>query len=150
MKKKNHLTGCLLLLFLSLIVNTTLGQNPDDFDQEADNVKRILQHFSEYDMPVQMANDKNAKFTAYHVKENMRQYPWLTDQMITDTAKCNMNIYLIEVTTKGRIMKYLYCIQKSQVNLISRYELKNNKWIKIKQRDYRDYSTGTIVSGLDT
>ncbi len=123
----------IIVSFAILAERSVIGQTAKEIEAESENQKEVIQYFYEHDMPARAANDRNTKFTAYHVKKEMHGTPMLTTAMVNDSLACKGNTYLIELEFTVSTMKYLYCMNKS-IKLLSVYELKNDRWVKVKKK----------------
>jgi hypothetical protein len=99
-------------------------------DKEADARLNIIEHFGKFDLPVSM----KVKGLTYTIR---KFEPDPADQVLmletsSHRFKLCSNRYVVDVDLSGKLSKYLYCYDKSQITLLGVYELKQDTWSKIK------------------
>jgi hypothetical protein len=111
------------------------GQNAQELEKEADKLKKVTQYFLEYFYNYELSDTKSkGKIMVHHIKEDIHQIPWVDDRIIKDIKTCKGELYVADVILIEKNLKYLLCMENSEINLISAYEQKGKNLLKIEKK----------------
>jgi hypothetical protein len=101
-----------------------------DLVDEANNQQMIIKYFAEHNAPSELTPANNSKLFVYRIVDAVVHEHLPSAEMIADIKGCDL-AYLIDVEIKGSGLKYLYCMNKSVITLMSEYKYNDNAWAKV-------------------
>jgi hypothetical protein len=99
-------------------------------DKEAEARLNITEYFVKFDLPEKM-KIRGLTYTIRKFEEGLSDQLWLRET-ISQRDKLCTNRYVVDVELSGKLSKYFYCYDKSQITLLGVYVLKEGTWSEMK------------------
>lgn len=99
-------------------------------DREADALLDVTEHFVKVDLPETMKK----MGLQYHIRKfesGLADLGWMRETNAYRSKLCTSR-YVVDVDLSGKLSKYLYCYDRSQITLLGIYEFKDGTWSEIK------------------
>jgi hypothetical protein len=95
-------------------------------DRAADDILDVTEHFVRTDLPEKM----KVKGLQYHTRKfepGLADLLWMQETITYRSTPCSAR-YVVDVDLSGSLSKYLYCYDRSRIQLIGIYELQQGVW----------------------
>ncbi len=99
-------------------------------ETEAALMKKISDFFSSHDLPL-IVNKKNIKYNVTKFQTLPGSVSWLDEGRQKKLSSCKKS-YQVDVQATETKLKYVYCADKTSIELLFTVELKDGRWITNK------------------
>jgi hypothetical protein len=106
------------------------AKNTLSADRDADALLDITEHFAKVDLPEKM-KIKGLRYHSRKFETGLADQAWMLETNAYRSKYCAKR-YVVDVDLSGKLSKYLYCYDKSQITLLGVYELKEGIWSEMK------------------